>query len=140
MAVVIFSPDDFREDFPQFADKKLYPDRRLLMAFNAATVLLDNTDTSPVPYDPANGVLIREVLLHYLTCHLLTLAGWAANGQSGPVSNASEGSVSLGFTVPQVTDKGYFLLTPCGQTYWQMTAPYRLGGRYYPVKHYHPWG
>ena len=140
MAVVTFSPADFRQDFPQFADPVKYPDRRLQSSFNTAATLLDNSEASPVPYDPGRGELTRETMLHYLTCHLLTLAGWAADGRSGPISNASEGSVSVGFAVPQVADDNYYLQTPCGQTYWQMSLPYRVGGRYHPVKPYHPWG
>ena len=140
MAVVEFSSADFRQDFPQFADLEKYPDRRLRGAFNAATLGLDNSDASPVPYDPDKNVFARETMLYYLTCHILTLADWAANGQTGPVANASEGSVSAGFAVPQVTDKSYFLETPCGRSFWQMSLPYRLGGKYYPVKPYHPWG
>jgi hypothetical protein len=140
MSVVTFNPADFRQDFPQFADPKEYPDRRLQSAFNTATALLDNSESSPVPYDPDRGVTMRETMLYCLTCHLLTLAGWAANGQSGPISNASEGSVSVGFAVPQVADNNYYLQTPCGQTYWRMSLPYRIGGRYRPVKQYHPWG
>ena len=140
MAVVVFSPEDFRQDFPQFADPVAYPDRRLQGAFNTATAMVDNTDSSPVPYDPDKGVTVRETVLYYLACHILTLSVWAQNGQSGPVTNASEGSVSVGFAAAQITEKSYYQETPCGQTFWAMTLPYRLGGRYYPVKHYHPWG
>ncbi|MDR2947119.1 MAG: DUF4054 domain-containing protein [Candidatus Adiutrix sp.] len=140
MAAVVFNPDDFREDFPQFADPVKYTERRLTGAFNAATLGLDNTESSPVPYDPDKKVFTRETLLYYLTCHILTLAEWAANGQAGPVTNASEGSVSAGFAAPPVTDKSYFMETPCGRTFWQVSLPYRMGGKYYPVKPYHPWG
>lgn len=140
MPVVMFSPDDFRQDFPQFADVEKYSDRRLESAFRAASTLLDNTDSSIVPYNPDNGIYVRETLLYYLTCHLLTLADQSNNGQSGPLSSVTEGSVSASFAVPQVTDKSYYLLTPCGQAYLQMLKPYLVGGRYYPIKPYHPWG
>jgi hypothetical protein len=83
---------------------------------------------------------MRETLLQHLACHLLTLADWAARGQAGPVASASEGSVSAGFAVPRISGESYFLQTPCGRTYWQMSLPWRLGGRYHPLKPYHPWG
>ena len=140
MAVVVFNSEDFRMDFPQFADSVKYPDRQIEMAFNTAVALLDNTEASPVPYDPANGVLTRELLLYYLTCHILTLATQSMAGQAGPVSSSSVGSVSVSFAVPQVTDQNYYLLTACGQTYWRLSLPYRMGGVYHPVKHHHPWG
>ena len=60
MAVVTFSPADFRQDFPQFADPEKYPDRRLQSSFNTAATLLDNGEASPVPYDPDQGVMVRE--------------------------------------------------------------------------------
>lgn len=140
MAIVVFNPKNFRQDFPQFADPVKYPDRRLKGAFTAATLGLDNSDSSPVPYEPGKKIFTREVLLYFVTCHILTLADWAVNGQAGPVTTASEGSVSAGFAAPQMTSKSYFMETPCGRNFWQMSLPYRLGGKYYPVKPYHPWG
>ncbi len=142
MAIVVFNPEDFRQDFPQFADPVKYTDRRLQSAFNAACLSVDNTDKSPIPYDPDKQDFTRETLLYYLTCHILTMAEWGANGQSGPVTNATEGSVSVGFAAPQITNsnKSYFDETPCGRAFWQMSMRFRMGGRYYPACNYHPWG
>ncbi|MDL2315505.1 DUF4054 domain-containing protein [Desulfovibrio sp. OttesenSCG-928-A18] len=140
MAVVVFAPEDFRQDFPQFADPAVFTGRRLQGAFNAACLILDNSEASPVPYDPTKGQTARETLLYHLTCHILTMALWGEAGQSGPVNSASEGSVSASFATAQLSDKSYFLETPCGRTFWQMLAMYRVGGRYCAVKHHHPWG
>ena len=105
MAIVVCNPKNFRQDFPQFADPVKYPDRRLKGAFTAATLGLDNSDSSPVPYEPGKKIFTREVLLYFVTCHILTLADWAVNGQAGPVTTASEGSVSAGCAAPQMKSK-----------------------------------
>ena len=138
MAVVVFDPAAFREAYPQFT-AALLTDAQLQQAFDVACLLLDNTDGSPVPYDPENGVMIRKTLLYLLVCHMATMALWPV-GQSGPMSNATEGSVSVGFSLPQNTGKAFYNQTPCGQAFWQAVQPYAAGGRYYAAKHYHPWG
>lgn len=143
MAVVVFDPEDFLSAFPKFTDPvtgaPLFTDAQLQQAFDVACLLLDNTNTSVVPYAPEQGITTRKTLLYLLVCHLVTLALWPA-GQSGPASSATEGSVSVSFAAPPVTGRDYYLLTPCGRTFWQAIQPYVAGGRYYAAKHYHPWG
>lgn len=143
MAVVVFDPQAFLEAYPRFRNPQtgepLLTDAQLQQAFDVACLLLDNTDASLVPYDPDKDIMIRKTLLYLLVCHLATLALWPV-GQSGPMSNATEGSVSVGFSLPQSTGKAFYNQTPCGQTFWQAMQPYVAGGRYYAAKHYHPWG
>lgn len=120
MAVVVFDPQEFREAYPRFFDPKtgqpLLTDAQLRQAFDVACLLLDNTNSSPVPYDPAHGIMIRKTLLYLLVCHLATLALWPM-GQAGPVASATEGTVSISFSVPQDTGKAFYAQTPCGQTF-----------------------
>lgn len=137
MAVVQFDPAVFRELYPQFTEE-LLTDAQLNQAFNVACLLVDNTDQSRIPYDPDKEVYIRQTLLNLLVCHLASMALWQP-GQSGPMSNAAQGSVSVGFSLPSVTDGAYFSQTPCGQTFWQAVRPY-LGFQYYACKCSHPWG
>ena len=138
MAVVEFVPAGFRERYPQFAETGI-TDGQLAQAFAVACLLLDNSERSPVPYAPAAGIVTRQTLLDLLVCHLATLALWPP-GQSGPVSSASEGSVSVSFALPDRPNGAFFGQTPCGQAYWQAVQPYLRGGRYCPVRHAHPWG
>ncbi|WP_297849464.1 DUF4054 domain-containing protein [uncultured Desulfovibrio sp.] len=141
MAVVVFDPQAFLEAYPRFAPggKPLLTNAQLEQAFEVACLLLDNSDASPVPYDPDRGIMIRRTLLWLIVCHLATLALWPV-GQSGPMSSATEGSVSVSFSLPQNTGKAFWNSTPCGQTFWQALQPYVVGGRYFGVRHYHPWG
>ncbi len=69
MAVVVFDPAAFREAYPRFSSE-LISDAQLEQAFDLACLLLDNTDASPVPYDPERGILIRRTLLWLLGCHI----------------------------------------------------------------------
>lgn len=137
MAVVVFDPAEWLEAYPQF--KGQLTDAQLTQAFNVACLMLDNSNASPVPYDPENGVETRKILLWLLVCHLAALALRPVN-QSGPMTNATEGSVSVGFQVPTALNGQYFQQTPCGQSYWQAIKKYVVGGKYYDVCHFHPWG
>ena len=138
MAIVQWDAEDWLECYPQF--QGLLTERQLKQAFDVACLMLDNTDASPVPYDPEKGIETRKVLLWMLICHLASLALRPYN-QSGPMTNATEGSVSVGFQVPQQPLSGaYFNQTPCGASYWQAIRKWVVGGRYYDTCHYHPWG
>lgn len=137
MAVVQFDPADFREMYPQFTEE-LLTDAQLTQAFNVACLFLDNTEQSRIPYDPDNGVYVRQTFLYLMVCHLASLALWQP-GQSGPMSNATQGSVSVGFSLPSNVNGQYFSQTPCGQTLFQALRPY-MGFNYYACKHVHPWG
>jgi len=137
MAVVVFDPQEWLEAYPQFQGQ--LTDAQLTQAFNVACLMLDNTDASPVPYDPDNGIETRKVLLWLLVCHLAALALRPVN-QPGPMTNATEGSVSVGFQVPTALNGQYFCQTPCGSTFWQAVRKFVVGGRYYDTCHYHPWG
>lgn len=141
MAVVVFDSQDFLEAYPQFAPngRQLLTDAQLRQAFDVACLMLDNSDGSPVPYDPDREIMIRRTLLWLIVCHLATMALWPA-GQAGAMSSATEGSVSVSFSAPASQGKAFWNQTPCGQTYWQAIQKYLAGGRYYAVRHYHPWG
>lgn len=138
MAVVEFDPSVFRELYPRFTSE-IITDSQLNQAFSVACLMLDNSDSSVVPYDPQSGVLVRQTMLNLLVCHIATLALWPP-GQSGPVSSSTEGSVSVSFALPQSRNGEYFCQTPCGQAYWTAIQAYIRGGRYYPVHNVHPWG
>lgn len=137
MAIVTFDADEWLEAYPQF--KGLLTTAQLNQAFGVATLMLDNTDASPVPYDPKKGIETRKILLWLLVCHLASLALRPVN-QSGPMTSATEGSVSVGFQVPSALNGRYFSQTPCGDSYWQAIKRYVIGGKYYDTRHFHPWG
>lgn len=141
MAVVEFDPAAFLEACPQFAPggEPILTDGQLSQAFEVACLMLNNTNSSPVPYNPEKGIFTRRTLLYLIVCHLCTLALWQP-GQAGPLASATEGSVSVSFSIPNITGREYWNMTPCGQSYWQAIRPYALGGRYYRVKNRHPWG
>lgn len=137
MAVVVFDPDEWREFYPDLGAR--LTDEQLRHLFELACLILDNTDSSPVPYDPEKGILVRKTLLYLLVCHLATMSQWKT-GQSGPMTSATQGSVSVGFAVNQATDDSFLDQTPCGQAFLRAMRPYAVGGRYYAANHWHPWG
>lgn len=117
--VVVFDVDEFKTLYPQFANV----DGTILQNyFNAATLLLDNTDKSPV-----KDLAERKMLLYMLTCHIATLKG---RGDSivGTITAATEGKVNV--SVTPLVNANWYNQTVCGSMYWQATAKYRVGVRY----------
>lgn len=118
--VVVFDVDEFKTLYPQFANV----DETILQNyFNAATLLLDNTDKSHV-----KDLAERKMLLYMLTCHIATLKG---RGDSivGTITAATEGKVNV--SVTPLVNANWYNQTVCGSMYWQATAKYRVGVRYY---------
>ena len=139
--VVDWDESLFVELYPQFANTT---STQLEMLWEMACSLVDNTENSLIPFDPDNGVFIRRVILFALVCHLATMGSWSAEGQSGPIASASQGGVSASFQIPTLPAGGvtvqWYNQTPCGRTAWMLLRPYSLGGRYYGVKTFHPFG
>lgn len=117
--VVVFDVDEFKTLYPQFADV----DEAILQNyFNAATLLLDNTNKSPV-----KDLAERKMLLYMLTCHIATLK---KRGDTivGTITAATEGKVNVSIT--PLVNANWYTQTLCGSMCWQATAKYRLGVRY----------
>lgn len=117
--VVVFDVDEFKTLYPQFADV----DEAILQNyFNAATLLLDNTNKSPV-----KDLAERKMLLYMLTCHIATLK---KRGDTivGTITAATEGKVNV--SVTPLVNMNWYTQTVCGSLYWQSTAKYRVGVRY----------
>lgn len=126
MAVVIFDPREFKAIRPQFAD---VPDAQLDYAFDMACEIVDNSERSRVPYNPP-AVKTRKVILYALVCHLTELSQ-RGGGVVGIMTNAAEGSVSAGFSVPTDPSAEWWNQTQCGATAWQLLQGYMMGGRLY---------
>lgn len=137
MAIVEFDSTEWLDVYPEFQDK--LTSAQLQYCFDLACQILDNTDQSPVPYEPEQGVETRRVMLWLLVCHIAAMA-LRPVGQAGPLTSASEGSVSTSFQLPAFANGAYFNQTPCGQSYWQIAKKYLFGGRYYDTCKVHPWG
>lgn len=144
--IVAWDMASFLEMYPQFGagGALATSDAALAACFETACTIVDNSDGALIPYDADTGVLARKIALYALTCHIATLNKWGANGQNGPLSNASEGSVSVGFQAPSYKQGGdlatWLRQTPCGQTAWLLISRFAAGPRVYNVSHFHPYG
>lgn len=118
--VVVFDPAEFKTMNPQF--EKL-SDEMLTNYFNSACLLLDNTKKSVV-----QNLEERKQLLYLLTCHIATLK---ARGDAlvGNITSAAEGKVNV--SVTPLINANWYQQTTCGALFWQATAKYRLGVRYF---------
>lgn len=139
---VAWDETTWRELYPQFCNT--VSSEQLTLLWQMAVTIVDNGEGSPIPFDPANGVYLRRFILYALVCHLATMATWDANGQNGALASASEGSVSASFVMPQFPSDGvssaWYNQTPCGRTAWMLLRRFSLGGRYYGVQPFHPYG
>lgn len=126
--VVVFDSTAFLLRFPEFNTL----DPTLLSAFfNEATLMLDNSLTSPV-----SQIEQRTPLLWLLTAQLIALNlgvdGIAPTPLVGRVNTASEGSVSVGTDYgAQPATAAWYMQTKYGAEYWQLTASIR-SMRYVP--------
>lgn len=136
--IVVFNATEFRTFYPKFTEE-LISDEQLDNLFQLACTFIDNTDKSRFPYDPDRNIYTRKQMLYLLVCHLATMELWGA-GQSGPLTSATQGSVSVGFQSMDMWGQPWFSQTPCGRTLLQMLMPYTLGGRIFTKPHFHPYG
>lgn len=139
MGAVVFVPGNFRAVYPAFAT---LADAVLNDCFARATLILDNTEASPV-----QDVAQRGVLLNLLVAHIAALSHGNAGGPAmvGRISSATQGSVSVSADYGTVSQsQAWFAQTQYGAQYWQMTAQYRtlqwVGGprnaTVFPIRRY----
>ena len=135
---VVFDAEKFRRLYPKFSDAEKYPDETLSMTFEDAKLFVPGV----IPYDPKNGVFIREFAIYKAMCHLLTLQDMEDSGAPGRVASASQGSVSTSFDLLKSgnADEDFWMQTTCGQLFLRLVKPYALGGRFLRVGTAHPFG
>lgn len=93
--------------------------------FDQATIYHANDGSGPVK-DEAQ----QRVLLYLLTAHLAQIYSGSSttplNPFIGPISSATEGSVSVAAQIPQIPgSSAWFALSKYGYNYWFATAPFR---------------
>lgn len=118
MPAVVFDKARFQAAYPEVRAAGA----QLEMWFAQAESLLDNTGRSIVKKPEE-----REMLLFLLVRHVAALTERAAQGGLvGRIASAAEGSVSVSADMGAVgSNAAWYLQTPYGATYWQLTAKYR---------------
>lgn len=132
--VVAFDYGLWSATYPDLAGSVLQP--QATGYFGLATLYLDNTGASPVQDATPGGQ--RAVLLNLVVAHLAKLLaplnGEAPSGLVGPISSASEGSVSVSVTPLSMGTSAlaaWFGQTQYGAMFWAATSGLRLA-RYVP--------
>ncbi|XKM12666.1 DUF4054 domain-containing protein [Orbaceae bacterium ac157xtp] len=123
MDIVTFDSVEFRLVYPMFDDRNKYSDTLLNHCFMTAETYINNTKCSHI-----KNLVVRKIMLYMLTAHILTLRVQAMNGDwyAGIMASATEGSVSISMSTPNITKRNaWYMKTPFGQEYWEMTAKYR---------------
>lgn len=131
--VVEFDVSEFRDLYPSIQAT----DAQLEMFFDMAQTFLNNTPCSIV-----KSLEDRKRLLYMLVAHIAMLNANAESGNAvvGRVASASEGAVSVSLDYGTMgNNERWYLQTPYGAMYWQMTkkyrsAMYRLGIAPMPVQ------
>lgn len=134
--------DEFRSWFPGLTETVISDDLLNILWTQVCSIVGCDDNDSFAPYNPdaTPPVLERQILLYYALCHLATLS--TRGDQPGRVASASEGSVSTSFDLIKSNSQvaQWWNQTPCGSTFWALTAKYRVGGRLYVQSDFHPWG
>lgn len=116
--IVTFDYAEFIKFFPEFATMTEAQGQNY---FDIATGILSNRIGAVVC---CKKKLKR--MLYLLTAHLAFLFNRGA-GTTGVLSSATEGSVSVGFAVPQNLNNTWFNQSQFGQTFWLLAKTYMIG-------------
>ena len=110
MPAVVFDKARFQAAYPEVQAT----DAQLEMWFTQAHSIVEKLEE-------------REMLLFLLVRHFAALNERAAQGGLvGRIASATEGSVSVSADMGAVgSNAAWYLQTPYGATYWQLTAKYR---------------
>ncbi len=119
--VVVFDAAEFKKLFPKLQN---ISDELLSSYFNSACLLCDNTPRSII-----TDLDERKTLLYLLTCHIATLKEEGSDTAVGVLTNATQGKVSI--SLMPFKNANWYNSTQCGMIYWNATAKYRIGVRYY---------
>lgn len=119
--IVAFNFDEFNGLYPELNATQ----QKAVLCFDLACQILSNTPCSLV-----GCVEKRKMLLYLLTAHVLFLQN-RGGGAVGSISNAHEGSVSVGYASLGQLGQNYFGQTQYGLLFWQLVKKY-MSGFYVP--------
>lgn len=138
-SVVVFDYSAWAARYPELSASVAEPLAQ--QYFNEAQLYCDNTPCSIV-----RDLCMRATLLNMVTAHIAALNaplnGQASSTLVGRISNATEGSVSVGTQMDMPPGSAqWFNQTKYGAAFWQATAQFRAM-RYVPgpVPPVNPWG
>lgn len=124
----------FRIRYPQFDD---FDSATLEVVFEEAATFVGNPGRCRL----SDGW--QKQAIYALMCHLLEMAIRSKDSGgdgSGPMSSASEGTVSIGYGIPALNRKSWLTETDCGRKFAWIMALVTYGGRIYTPPYHHPWG
>jgi hypothetical protein len=128
-AVATFNPQMWRLRYPEFRDVS---DDLANAYFAEATLYLRNDGTGPVESAEQQLILLNMLVSHIASLGALNPDGSSAAGLVGPITSASEGSVSVSSgLVVEAGTAGWYQQTSYGYAFWNATAAYR-SMRYIP--------
>ncbi len=124
--VVIFDYAGWLAQYPEFA---YVTPPQATGYFNQATLLVDNTLSSPVQDPTQLATLLNMATAHIAALFAPSSSAPGPHGIVGRISNASEGSLSVqvAYTEPKTDTQAYWNQTPYGAQYWVATLQYRTG-------------
>lgn len=128
--VITLTVDQFRTDFPEFADTVKYTDQSLSGFINQATCYISTSNIHGPLRDES-----RKLGIELMTAHLQTIQDRILSGQTstGQIAATSIDSVSVSLVAPpNRTQFQYWLgLTPYGQRYLALLSAKAPAGFYF---------
>lgn len=124
MTAVVFDYAKWSARYPALA--AFTSDATAESYFDEATALCSNADNSLVPYNPPS-VTTRATALNMLVAHIAALNDPARGGLTGRLSSAGEGGANITTELTASEGMAYYVQTPYGLAYWELTKPYRKG-------------
>jgi len=105
MTAPVFNAANFRQQFPAYASSTLYPDAALQFAWDMGANWVSQSQDEWWGIGSENSAQLQQAadLMGAVVMYQLYGPGGTANangGTSGPINSATQGSVSVSFTLP----------------------------------------
>ena len=123
--------EQFRSDFPQFADSTKFPDTQINFRLGLADILLSEKLTGVKLFPYFAELFVAHYLTLYAADSSAEAVGAASGATGGVVASKSVDKVSVSYDTGSTLNPaaGFWNYTRYGAEFWQLLSMFGMGGR-----------
>lgn len=123
--------DQFRRDFPQFADATKFPDAQINFRLTLADTLLSEKLTGVKLFPYFAELFVAHYLVLFVADRRASLTGGAGGSTNGVQASKSVDKVSVSYDTGSTlnADAGFWNNSRYGAEFWQLITMFGAGGR-----------